>query len=232
MRVVLVGNGGRETALATALARSPSLTALHVAAPHPGWPAGAIVPAAPEEPLGLAQRIDADLVVIGPEAPLADGLADRLRRAGFATFGPGRDAARLETSKAFTKEVCAAAGVATPRALVIDRQDPDQLSEARARCDEGDVVVKADGLAAGKGVIVCRSAEEAHQALDAMDRFGEAARRLVLEDRLEGPEVSVFALCDGTRAMALPAAHDHKALRDGNRGSDDKQTHHEPQYRE
>ncbi|MEM6929752.1 MAG: phosphoribosylamine--glycine ligase, partial [Myxococcota bacterium] len=218
MRVVLVGNGGRETALAAALARSPSLTALHVSAPHPGWPTAAIVPDEAEDPLMLAQRIHADLVVIGPEAPLADGLADRLRQAGIATFGPGREAARLETSKAFTKEVCAAAGVATPRALVVDREDPDQLAAARARCDEGGVVVKADGLAAGKGVIVCRTADEAHDALDTMDRFGDAARRLVLEDRLEGPEVSVFALCDGTRAMALPAAHDHKALRDGNQG--------------
>ena len=218
MRVVLVGNGGRETAIAAALARSESLTALHVTTPHPGWPAMAEAPDEPREPLALARHVEADLVVIGPEAPLADGLADRCRAAGIATFGPGQQAARLESSKAFTKEVCAAAGVATPQAIVIDRDDPAQLANARARCDEGDVVVKADGLAAGKGVVVCRSSEEAHRALDDMGRFGEAAKRLVLEDRLEGPEVSVFALCDGKRALALPAAHDHKALRDGNQG--------------
>lgn len=218
MRVVLVGAGGRETALAAAIARSPQLEALHVVAPHPGWPDAARVPDAPQDPLALATSVGADLVVIGPEAPLADGLADRCRAAGIAAFGPGREAARLETSKAFTKEVCAAAGVATPRALVVDRSDPAQLERARERCREGNVVVKADGLAAGKGVIVCRSAEEAESALDAMDRFGDAARHVVLEDRLEGPEVSVFALCDGERTMALPAAHDHKALLEGNRG--------------
>ncbi len=218
MRVVLVGHGGRETALAAALARSPTLTALHVTTPHPGWPPRAEVPEDSPEPLVLAQRVHADLVVIGPEAPLADGLADRCREAGIAAFGPGQEAARLETSKAFTKEVCAAAGVHTPGALVVDHDDPVQLAAARRRCDEGDVVVKADGLAAGKGVIVCRTAEEAHRALDGMHQFGDAARRLVLEDRIEGPEVSVFALCDGARAMPLPAAHDHKALREGNQG--------------
>jgi len=218
MRVVLVGHGGRETALAAALCRSPTLTSLHVATPHPGWPDAVMAPDAPVEPLDLALQIGADLIVIGPEAPLAEGLADRAREAGIAAFGPGREAARLETSKAFTKEICAAAGVETPRALVVDRTDPAWHEAARARCDEGDVVVKADGLAAGKGVIVCRTPDEAHRALDGMDRFGDAAQRIVLEDRLEGPEVSVFALCDGTRALALPAAHDHKALHEGNRG--------------
>jgi phosphoribosylamine--glycine ligase len=214
MRVVLVGNGGREHALAWRIARSPTLTRLIVTAPNPGWPERAdLIPATkPAEIVALAK--DADLVVVGPEAPLAAGLADEVCAAGVPCFGPVRAAARLEASKAFAKEVMAAAGVPTAASLAVDRDDP----RARERCARGDVVLKADGLAAGKGVVVCATPEEALAALDGMARFGDAARTLVLEDRLTGPEVSVFALCDGVRAVPLPSAQDHKTLLDGGRG--------------
>ncbi|MBA2321291.1 MAG: phosphoribosylamine--glycine ligase [Deltaproteobacteria bacterium] len=213
MTIVLVGNGGREHALAWRLVRSPSCDRLVVTSPHPAWPTRA--EHVPGDPVAVAHAAGAGLVVVGPEGPLADGLADRLAFAGIPCFGPTAAAARLESSKAFTKEILAAAGVATAAALVVDRND---LEKARARCARGNVVLKADGLAAGKGVVVCRTPEEALAALDEMHRFGAAADRLVLEDRLTGPEVSVFALCDGTRAVALPSAQDHKRLRDGDEG--------------
>lgn len=214
MRVVLVGNGGREHALAWRIARSPTLDRLVVTGPNPGWPAAAeVVPAATTEALVALGR-GADLVVVGPEAPLAAGLADALADAGVPCFGPVRAAARLEASKAFAKEVMAEAGVPTARSLACAPTDP----RARARCAEGEVVVKADGLAAGKGVVVCRTPDEALAALDGMARFGDAAAHVVLEDRLEGPEASVFALCDGDRAVALPSAKDHKTLLDGGLG--------------
>lgn len=218
LRVVLIGAGGREAALAWRLVRSPTVDELVVTGANPGWPAE--VTLAVGDPLaavaGDGRR--ADLVVVGPEGPLADGLADRVVAMGVPCFGPSAAAARLETSKAFAKDVMAATGTPTASALVVDLADPDGAAAARARCAEGDVVVKADGLAAGKGVIVCRGADEALAALDAIRRFGDAAGRVVLEDRLEGPEVSVFALCDGVRAVALPSAQDHKALLDGGRG--------------
>ncbi len=222
MRVVLVGKGGREAALAWRMAQSPTLDRLVVTGDNPGWPDGVErVPAASvAEVRDVARQVGADLVVVGPEAPLAEGLADLLDEVGIPCFGPRSGAARLEASKAFAKEVMRAAGVPTAGALVVRRDEPSTVEAARARCDRGRVVVKADGLAAGKGVIVCETARQAHAALDVMlgDRFGAAADRIVLEDRLEGPEVSVFALCDGRRAVALPSSQDHKTLLDCGRG--------------
>lgn len=214
MRVVLVGNGGREHALAWRIAQSPTLTRLVVTGRNPGWPARAELRPASTHAEIVALARDADLVVVGPEAPLAAGLADEVTAAGVACFGPVRAAARLESSKAFAKDVMAAARVPTAASIAVDRDDP----RARERCARGDVVIKADGLAAGKGVVVCETPEEALAALDDMARFGDAARTLVLEDRLTGPEVSVFALCDGRRAVALPSAQDHKTLLDGGKG--------------
>ncbi|MEZ4238149.1 MAG: phosphoribosylamine--glycine ligase [Myxococcota bacterium] len=221
MRVLLVGHGGRENALAWRLARSERVTSLVVCGDNPGWPRAAtrregtllaLLDEMPGEPEGLA------LVVVGPEAPLAEGLADAAAARDVPCFGPTAAAARLETSKAFAKEVMVAAGVPTAGALVVDPRDPDDLARARARCDRGDVVVKVDGLAAGKGVVVCETPDQAHAALAQLAAFGEAAERLVLEDRLVGPEVSVFALCDGQRAVPLLSARDHKQLLDGGRG--------------
>jgi phosphoribosylamine---glycine ligase len=221
VRVLLVGSGGRENALGWRIASSPSVSALVATGDNPGWPER--VQVRPGAPVAVAEALRAEpeglgLVVVGPEAPLAEGVADQLVDRGIPCFGPVAAAARLEASKAFAKEVMAAAGVATASALVIDATDPADLARGRARCDAGEVVVKADGLAAGKGVVVCRTPEEAHGALAGMTAHGEAARRIVLEDRLEGPEVSVFALCDGARAVPLLSARDHKQLLDGGRG--------------
>jgi phosphoribosylamine--glycine ligase len=150
--------------------------------------------------LSLALTIEADLVVVGPEAPLVAGVADELRRNGIAVFGPGADAARIEGSKAFAKDVMRAAGIPTAATLSI----------ARAPC-----VVKADGLASGKGVFVCHTAEELDDALRAVARFGGG---VVIEELLEGREVSLFAICDGRRAVPLGSAQDFKRIGDGDTG--------------
>jgi len=218
MRVMLVGSGGREAALAWRLSRDPALTDLVVTAPNPGWPDGAVEHRAATVPewVDVAQRAEVDLVVVGPEVPLDLGLADALAAVGIPCFGPQRAAARLESSKAFAKEVMHAAGVATAAALVV--RLPEDLAAARARCDRGAVVVKADGLAAGKGVFVCPTAAEAHAALDAAVELGDSARTVVLEELLDGPEVSMFGLSDGSQVAVLPSAQDHKQLLDGGEG--------------
>ena len=204
MRVLLVGSGGREHALAWKLAQSPALADLHAAPGNPGIAElGACHPVRAEDAeslLSLARSLRADLVVVGPEGPLVAGIADHLRHAGIAVFGPGEAAARIEGSKAFAKAVMQAAGVATPETMAV----------ARAPC-----VVKVDGLAAGKGVFVCRTAAELDGALGSAAAYGGA---LVIEELLEGEEVSVFALCDGVQAHALPVARDYKRARDGDEG--------------
>ena len=204
VKVLLVGSGAREHALAWRLAQSPSLTELHAAPGNPGIAAlGHCHPVRADDGdglLGLAITLAADLVVIGPEAPLVAGVADELRHAGIAVFGPGAAAARIEGSKSFAKEVMAAAGVPIPAVL----------STPSAPC-----VVKADGLASGKGVFVCRTTEELEAALSDVVRFGQT---VVVEELLEGPEASVFALSDGRRAVALGAAQDFKRRGDGDLG--------------
>ncbi|MEQ1503892.1 MAG: phosphoribosylamine--glycine ligase [Myxococcota bacterium] len=214
MRVVLVGSGGRENALGWLVARHGH--ALIVTADNPGWPSGTVVRAAPGvgDVVELCRAVRPDLVIVGPEAPLAEGLADALAAAGIPCFGPTREAARLETSKAFAKEVMAAAEVPTARSIVAAPTDPAAIE----RCDQGMVVVKADGLAGGKGVYVCKSANDARNALLEVAKFGEAAATVVLEDLLVGPEVSVFGLSDGERVVPLITAQDHKQLHDGGRG--------------
>jgi phosphoribosylamine---glycine ligase len=205
VKVLLVGSGGREHALAWALAQSPELGELHAAPGNPGIAALARChPARAEDPaslLPLASELGIDLVVVGPEAPLVAGLADELRRRGIAVFGPGAEAARLEGSKSFAKEVMDAAGVPTARRLPV----------ARAPC-----VVKADGLAAGKGVWVCRTNEELGAGLRAAEALGQPFH---VEELLEGEEVSIFALCDGSTALPLPAAQDYKRIGDADTGA-------------
>lgn len=205
MRVLVVGSGGREHALAWKLAQAPTLTELHAAPGNPGIAAVAechpIRPEDAEGLLGLSRSLDVDLVVIGPELPLVLGLADALRRFGFLVFGPSAAAARIEGSKAFAKEIMAAAGVPTAARLAI----------ARPPC-----VVKADGLAAGKGVYVCRSEAEVDEAMRALQ--GGAACDVVVEELLEGPEVSLFAICDGRSALPLVSAQDFKRAFDGDAG--------------
>jgi phosphoribosylamine--glycine ligase len=222
-RILIVGGGGREHALAWKLAGEPGVNEIVVA---PGSDAIAAEPrvrrASGIDPLdgsavvALARERSVELAVIGPEAPLAAGVADLLEAAGIPTFGPSAAAARIESSKSFCHEVAAAAGVAMARAASFD--DPVAASGyARIEAVAGNgVVVKADGLAAGKGVVVAATADEAAAAIESMARAG--VDRIVIEERLRGPEASVIAICDGTRAIALPAARDHKRLLDGDEG--------------
>ncbi len=204
MKVLLVGAGGREHALAWKLVQSPLLGELHAAPGNPGISAlGRCHPVRPDDPeaiLTLARALHVDLVVVGPEVPLVAGLADVLRRNGILVFGPGRAAAALEGSKRFAKEVMRAAGVPTSA----------DLAQALAPC-----VLKADGLAAGKGVVVCHTQTEVEAGLA---ELAAQPGPLVVEELLEGPEVSVFALCDGVNAIALPAARDFKRAYDGDLG--------------
>jgi phosphoribosylamine---glycine ligase len=204
VKVLLVGSGGREHALAWKLSQAPSLEELHAAPGNPGIATlGRCHPVRAEDGeglLGLAGALEADLVVVGPEAPLVAGVADELRHLGVAVFGPGADAARIEGSKTFAKDVMRTAGVPTA----------ETLSVARPPC-----VIKADGLAAGKGVFVCHDQQELDTALRAAASFGDA---IVIEELLEGEEISVFALCDGARAIALPVVQDFKRIDEGDTG--------------
>ena len=204
MDVVVVGSGAREHALAWRLAQGRGLSELHAAPGNPGIAElGRCHPVRADDAdglLSLALTLDADLVVIGPEGPLVAGIADGLRQNGIAVFGPSGAAARIEGSKAFAKDVLRAAGV--PAA--------ETLSVARAPC-----VVKADGLAAGKGVFVCRTPAEVDAALRDVTAFGGD---FVIEELLEGEEVSVFALSDGKHLVTLGGAKDFKRIADGDEG--------------
>jgi phosphoribosylamine--glycine ligase len=212
LRVLLLGSGGREHALARALHRDGEVTALHAAPGNPGIGELAelhqVNPAEPAAVTALAKRLTADLVVIGPEAPLMTGVSDALRDAGLACFGPSQAAAMIEGSKSFAKDVMAAAGVPTAAAFTCDTEA--QVSAALDRFAPP-YVVKADGLAAGKGVVVTpdRDAAAAH---------ARDSGRVVIEEYLAGPEVSVFALADGDQAVALLPAQDYKRAGDGDTG--------------
>ena len=211
MKVCVVGSGGREHALAHVLARTAEVV---VTPGNPGMADPITVTAAP------AEQIEADLVVIGPEAPLVDGLADRLRADGRAVMGPGADGARLEGSKAFMKEVLADAGVPTARYAAFDAA---QGAEALAYLESlpGPWVIKTDGLAAGKGVLVAQTIAEARADVEAKlsgAAFGEAGRRIVIEEGLAGEECSLLVLYDGTTAVPLLPAQDFKRIGDGDRG--------------
>ena len=214
MNVLLIGNGGREAALAWKLAQSPLLTRLFVSGENPGWPVGTVCRPASnvDEIVTVARENQVALVVVGPEAPLADGVADALVAVGIPVFGPQRAAAALESSKVFAKNVMRKVGIPTAGALVVTLDDPQSVQAGKARLALGSVVIKADGLAAGKGVFVCPTAEQAEAAFEEVTngRFGSAAETLLLEDLLTGPEVSIFALSDGERVVALPSATDHK----------------------
>lgn len=206
MKVCVVGSGGREHALALVLGRTAEVV---VTPGNPGIPASVDTP---------AEQIDADLFVIGPEQPLVDGLADTLRAQGKLVFGPGKDGALLEGSKAFMKEVVAAAGV--PTARYADFDDPDDAVAFLDTLPDG-YVIKTDGLAAGKGVLVTTDRAEAEADIRdklAGESFGDAGRRVVIEERMIGPELSLLAVCDGQRAVALAPAQDYKRVGDGDAG--------------
>jgi phosphoribosylamine--glycine ligase len=204
VKVLIVGSGGREHALAWKLSQSPTLTSLHAAPGNPGIASiGECHPVRAEDGeglLSLCRELEVDLVVVGPEAPLVVGLVDTLRRAGVAVFGPTLAAARIEGSKSFAKDVLEAAGVPTAARLAV----------ARPPC-----VVKADGLAAGKGVFVCHTQEELDVGLRGAAALGGD---VVVEELLEGEEVSVFAVTDGARTIALAPAQDYKRIGDGDAG--------------
>lgn len=222
MRVLVIGSGGREHALAWALSASPLLTKLWVAPGNPGTALIAenvgIAALHTERLVQFARDNEIDLVVPGPEGPLVAGLADAMAGAGIRCIGPTAAAARLEGSKAFAKQLCDAAAI--PTALWEQFTDAEAAREFIRRRG-APVVVKADGLASGKGVVVAATVEEAEAALDMMMRdraFGESGAAVVIEECLLGEEVSLFALCDGTDAVFLGAAQDHKRLRDGDAG--------------
>jgi phosphoribosylamine--glycine ligase len=217
MRLLLLGSGGREHALAWKLAASPLTDRLYCAPGNAGIAREAecvaIDPADHAAVLDFCRAERIDFVVVGPEAPLCAGIVDALEAAGIKAFGPTRDAARLEGSKGFAKDLCRAHGIPTAAYARFAALAPalDYL-----RVHGAPIVVKADGLAAGKGVTVAQTPAEAEQALRAL--FAEPGAEVVIEDYLEGEEVSFFALCDGTTALPLAAAQDHKRAYDGDRG--------------
>ena len=210
MKVVVVGSGGREHALAAVLGRTAEVI---------------VTPGNPLIPGSVATEVEdlvadgsVDLVVVGPEQPLVAGLADRLRADGVRVFGPGAEGARIEGSKSYMKMIAEEAGLATAAWEAFDDAD-DAVAYLNAMA--GPYVVKTDGLAAGKGVLVTDSLPDAVSDVRAKiggDTFGESGRRVVIEQALVGPEVSVFAVCDGTRTVCLPAAQDFKRVRDGDEG--------------
>lgn len=222
-RILVVGGGARENALAWALGRCTGVERVWVAPGNGGTAevAGcgqlAVAESDGEGLLAAARNLGIDLVVVGPEAPLAAGLADDLRAAGLAVFGPGADGAQLEASKRWAKELMAEAGVPTA-----GHWCASSVEEALAVVErEGrPLVVKADGLASGKGVTVPESLEACRQAIHEVfdGRFGAAGATVVLEERIEGPEVSLFALTDGERLVMLPPAQDHKRVGEGDTG--------------
>ena len=222
MKILIVGSGGREHALGWKLAQSPIVSELISAPGNPGLAElGRTVPIkadAAGDLAAFAMREQVDLVVIGPEAAAAAGLADSLAKVGVPCFGPSQAAAELEASKAFMKEFCMRHGVPTAEYKVFD-----DAIHAKAYLGEREppFVIKADGLAAGKGVVIAETRREADAAIDEilfLRKFGTAGQRIVIEDFLPGEEASFFALCDGETAIPLVAAQDHKRAYDGDKG--------------
>ncbi len=222
MRILVIGSGGREHALCWAIAASPLLTKLWCAPGNPGIAqvAQCVAIGALDFPalVAFAQDNEIDLVVPGPEAPLVAGITDAMDAAGIPCIGPSRAAAQLEGSKSFTKELCDAAGIPTAQ---WERFDDAEAAREFVRRRGAPIVVKADGLAAGKAVVVAATEAEALAAIDAMMQaraFGDAGASVVIEECLVGEEVSLFALCDGETALPLGSAQDHKRVGDGDIG--------------
>jgi phosphoribosylamine---glycine ligase len=221
MNILVVGSGGREHALAWKIAQSPLATRLVCAPGNPGMARLGEIRAVPATAawaqVALAQEIAADLVVVGPESALETGLADRLAEAGIACFGPTAGAARIETSKTFMKQFAARHGL--PTAAFGAFEDAGTAKAFLGRC-AAPYVIKADGLTAGKGVTIAPTRAEAERAIDDClgGRFGGAGARVVIEEFMEGEEISLFALCDGERAVLFGSAQDHKRAFDGDEG--------------
>lgn len=221
MKVLLVGGGGREHALGWKIAQSPLLSMLYLAPGSPGLnPLGEALPISADDLdaiVAASVEKSIDLVVVGPEAPLAAGLADRLTDAGIACFGPSQEAAQLESSKAFMKDICEACGA--PTAAYGRFKDVTQAKEF-LRKQSAPYVIKADGLAAGKGVVIAESLVDADDAVDQMltGQFGEGGAEIVIEEFMEGEEASFFAIADGENILPMIAAQDHKRAYDGDKG--------------
>src|SRR5580700_2470504 len=222
MKILVVGSGGREHALAWTIAASPLVARVYCAPGNAGIAEDAeCVPIAAIDAAGLiafCRKAAIDFVVVGPEAPLVGGLVDALEGAGIAAFGPSKAAAALEGSKGFMKDLCAREGIPT----AAYRRLRDAATAKAYIAEQGaPIVIKADGLAAGKGVTVAMTLAEAHAAVDAAlgeDRFGAAGAKIVVEECLVGEEASFFALVDGTDALPLVAAQDHQRVGDGDTG--------------
>ncbi|MET3793056.1 phosphoribosylamine--glycine ligase [Aquamicrobium terrae] len=221
MNVLLIGSGGREHALAWRLAASPLLTKLYAAPGNPGIAREAELVGLDVDDHDAVRRFcldhGIDLVVVGPEAPLVAGLADDLRQVGIRVFGPSKAAAQLEGSKGFTKDLCARFGIPTGAYRRFSALEP---AKAYVREQGAPIVIKADGLAAGKGVTVAMTLEDALEALDACfdGSFGSAGAEVVVEEFLTGEEASFFCLCDGITALPFGTAQDHKRVGDGDTG--------------
>jgi len=223
-KILVVGTGGREHALALRLLASDSVSEVIVCPGNAGMrsaPASLapkILRSEPGEPLAVALAEKVDLVVIGPEVPLCEGLADAIVQAGIPCFGPSKKAAEMEGSKAYMKDFCRRHNIRSAADVIVKK--PEELEAALAQFTSPPVV-KADGLCAGKGVVVAESMGEAREAALAMltgKSFGEAGTTLVLEERLLGEEASIHAICDGERALVLPSAQDHKRIFEGDKG--------------
>ena len=221
MNILIIGSGGREHALAWKIVQSPLVDMVWSAPGSPAMdrigPCFDVQPDDIENQEKLALQLEPDLIVIGPEAPLAAGLADRLRARGFDVFGPNREPAQLEASKGFAKDIMARLGVPTAR---YGRFTDPSEAQAFLRTLTAPYVLKADGLAAGKGVVIAPTLEEAEAEAEAMlgGKFGEAGAELVIEEFMPGEEASVFVLTDGVNRLTLPACQDHKRLLDGDEG--------------
>ncbi len=224
MQILIIGSGGREHALARALAQSSKVSTLYAAPGNPGTAQlGTNVNIAADDLdalVAFAREKDIDLTIVGPEKPLVAGIVDRFEEEGLRIIGPTAEAARLEGSKAFADEFMDRHGIPTASFRVFEAEDADN---AAAYLDDvgAPIVVKADGLAAGKGAFVCSTLEEAHDALEQIvaDRaFGAAGDRVVIEEKMEGEEVSIFALTDGTHYVLLTPSQDHKPIGEGGTG--------------
>ena len=221
VRILVLGGGGREHAIVKALARSPQSPELFAAPGNPGIAADAtclpdLDPADPAAVTAKAKELEIDLVAVGPEAPLVAGVVDALSDAGIAAFGPSGAAAQLEGSKAYAKEAMEEAGVPTAGYGVVSDRESALAKVAETGCP---VVLKADGLAAGKGVLICLTEEEAREAIEVFfteRRFGKTG--VVIEEFLEGEELSLLAICDGERAIPLAPAQDYKRIGEGDTG--------------
>jgi phosphoribosylamine--glycine ligase len=221
MKILLIGSGGREHALAWAISASPLCDMLFIAPGNPGTAQcgeNVAVDVSDHAAVVAFCRLQGiDLVVVGPEGPLVAGIADDLRQAGFKVFGPSKAAAQLEGSKGFTKELCAEFDIPTAG---FGRFGDAASAKAYVAAKGAPIVIKADGLAAGKGVIMAETLDEANEAIDMMfsGSFGAAGAEVVVEEWMIGEEASFFALCDGSHALALASAQDHKRVGDGDTG--------------